>query len=201
MHRSATIAVIAGAALGVACDRPAGKDSAADVQEERPVMEIAMPPAENPSPSSAGELRVTEITRNPYAHANQTITVVGEVEDMLGARAFKLNDDEKTIAGQDDDLVVLGSARANWKMDDSKGDARLRVKGKVERVPTPDLEQQLGWDLSVKLRSELANEKVVILADSIERIEGEPQRAQPGDTRQGAEREDVRGEEQQPATP
>jgi len=226
MHKSTTWVAISIAALAIACDRPQGEDSAADQQETREDMERAEPAAtgtEQPTPGAqeqaqeqaqarpgsaadnvraAGELRVVEITANPDAHMDETVVVVGEVEDMLGSRAFKLNDEAPSAAGQDDDLVVLGTQQGTWTMDDTKGDARMRVRGKLMRVPAANLQQQLGWAPTDKVKDEIEGEKVVLIAQSVQRLEGaDQQRAnERGDMRTGDERQGVRGEDQ-PQTP
>ena len=221
MHKSTTWVAISIAALAIACDRPQGEESAADQQETREDMERAEPAAigtEQPTqeqaqgqeqaqarPGSAadnvraaGELRVVEITANPDAHMDETVVVVGEVEDMLGSRAFKLNDEAPSAAGQDDDLVVLGTQQGTWTMDDAKGDARMRVTGKLVRVPAANLQQQLGWAPTDKVQDEIEGEKVILIAQSVQRLEGaDQQRAgERGDMGTGDERQGVRGEDQ-----
>jgi hypothetical protein len=227
MHKSTTWVAISIAALAIACDRPQGEGSAADQQETREDMERAEPAApgtEQPTQPraqgeapeqeqdqaraqqgsaadnvrAAGELRVVEITADPDAHMDATVTVVGEVEDMLGSRAFKLNDESPSAAGQDDDLVVLGTQQGTWTMDDTKGDARMRVRGKLVRVPTANLQQQLGWAPTDKVKDEIEGEKVVLIAQSVQRLEGgDQQRAgERGDMGTGDERQGVRGEDQ-----
>lgn len=220
-----TILAIASAALAIACDRPTGEDSAADLQDEKPELERAVPPADETrtqqptaqpgQPAATGEnvrrtneLRVAEITRDPDARVDQMVVVVGEVKDMLGTHAFKLNDEAPLAPGADDDIVVLGTERAQWTIDDTKGDARLRVSGKLTRVPAANLERQLGWKFDDKLKSAVQDERVVLIAQSVERLEGgEQQRAaERGDTQEPGEREPVRGEqpserEQQPERP
>jgi hypothetical protein len=232
MHKRMTMAAIGFAALAFACDRPAGEDSAADQQEEKPTLD----PVGTPSPArqqgpgqpqeeqaqqdptqqgqaqpsaaadnvrAAGELRVAELTADPNAHMNQTVVVVGEVEDMLGEHAFKLNDEAPLAAGQDDDIIVLGTQRASWTMDDTKGDARLRVEGKIHRVPVANLNRELGWEPGAKVQDEIEGEKFVLIAERVERLEGEEQQRanERGDpTGQPDEREGVRGEDE-PAAP
>jgi hypothetical protein len=212
MHKSTTMVAAAVAALAMACDRPAGEDSAADQMEHRDTVEPAMPtgqdtqqPQQQQQPRAAadnvradGELRVAEITANPDERVNQDVTVVGEVKDMLGERAFKLADESPSIAGQDTDIVVLGAQRAGWTMDDSKGDARMRVKGQLKRVSEANFERDLGWKLDDEMRTEIGGEQFVLIAQSVERLEGgEQQRAgERGDMPTGEERQGVRGEDQ-----
>jgi hypothetical protein len=213
MHKSTTWVAIPIAALAIACDRPQGEDSAADQQEHRTEMERAEPAATGPDQPTQpqaqqqqgtgdnvrapGELRVVEITRDPDVHVDKTVTVVGEVEDMLGARAFKLNDEAPLAAGQDDDIVVLGTQQATWTMDDTKGDARMRVTGEIMRVPTANLQQELGWDPGEKVQDEIEGEKVVLIAQSVQRLEGgDQQRANERGDMGRDEREGVRGEDQ-----
>jgi hypothetical protein len=210
MHKNTIWIAIAVAALAIACNRPAGEDSAADQQEEKAQLEPAAPPSgaqppqqQQPTGPTAdnvrapGELRVAEITASPDQLMNETVIVVGEVKDMLGAHAFTLSDESPLGPGQDSDIVVLGAERADWTMDETKGDARMRVRGRLERVPAANLERDLGWKLGDEVQNEIKGEKVVLIAQHVERLEGgEQQRAgERGDTRQGEEREGVRGEE------
>lgn len=214
MHKT-TLLAIAVAAIAIACNRPAGEGSAADQQEEKPALDKTMPgEAELREPTAAppgatgdnvratGELRVADITRDPDARVEQNVTVVGEVEDMLGAHAFKLNDEAPLAAGIDHDIVVLGAEGAQWTMDETKGDARLRVRGTLKKVPAANLERELGWKLDDKLQSAVEDEKVVLIAQTIERLEGgEQQRqSQQGDMQQ-PEREPVRGEQPEEPQP
>jgi hypothetical protein len=212
MHRSATIVAIAGAALAVACNRPAGEESAADQQEHKPEVEPLKPigaapepraeqPAapqdqQRPAPQAAqprageqpvpGAMRIVEITTDPDAHMRKTVIVVGEVEDMLASRAFTLSDETAPgKAGQDSDVMVLGKDDASWKIEEAKGDARWRVEGRLQRIPAANLEKQLGWKPDERVQNEIDGETVVLIAERVERIEGA----------QADERQDVRGED------
>jgi hypothetical protein len=197
MLRSTTIVAIAAVALALACERRQGEDSAADQLEQRteaegePGAPSAQPKMTEREPSAAaergraGELRVSDVTAEPEQHMTGTVTVVGEVKDMLGSRAFKLSDEAPSMPGQDNDIVVLGKENAAWTMDETKGDARLRVKGRLERIPNARLTKELGWEPGDKVQDEMKGEKVVLIAESVERMEGE-------------EREPVRGAEEQP---
>jgi hypothetical protein len=202
------VVAIVGAALAIACSRPAGEGSAADRQEQKPALDPvkpvevtreprteqqaeprteqqAEPRMEQPSSAAAepvtGALSIAEITTHPDAHMRETVVVVGEIGDMIASRAFELN---AGAAGRDDDIMVLSKGSASWKLEGAE-DSKLRVEGKLQRIPAANLTKLLGWKPDDRVQNHIDGESFVLIADRVERLGAGEQ----------DEREGVRGED------
>lgn len=114
--------------------------------------------------------RVTDITRNPNALIGKTVTVVADVDEVYGPRAFELDEDSDISGDNDDDLLVLIPKAGNLaNVDDQWKRNKVRVTGVVQRMNVSNIEREIGWDLQPKLETEFKNEPVLI-ARSIERV-------------------------------
>ena len=115
-----------------------------------------VPPADSPAgqaqpgaPTSAQVTTIDRITDNPSAFFGQSVSVVGEVDDVLGERAFTVEDND--LLFDEEVLVVSRSAltgRGGQPLDvDTLDDELLRVRGTVHQFNLAAFEQQLGVDL------------------------------------------------------
>jgi len=114
--------------------------------------------------------RVADITGNPNALIGKTVTVVADVDEVYGPRAFKLDEDSPLAGGIDNDLLVLGAKTGNLaNIDDQWMNNKVRVTGVVQRMNVKNIERELGWDLQPNLETEF-KDKPVLIARSVERI-------------------------------
>ena len=135
------------------------------------------PPKAHQSPSAPEWLaagatnRVADITGAPNAFIGKTVTVVAEVDDVYGPRAFTLDGEGPSLAkGARKGLLTLvpkvggfSNVDAQWK------DGKARVTGVVQLMIGKDVEREIGWELPANLKSMFAGGPVLI-ARSIERL-------------------------------
>jgi hypothetical protein len=160
------VLVLSGASCG-ATDRDA-------ISEPSPMI---TPPNTHPSPSAPEWLaagatnKVADITGAPNAFIGKTVTVVAEVDDVYGPRAFTLDGEGPSLAkGPRKGLLTLvpkvggfPNVDAQWK------DGKARVTGVVQRMVGKDVEREIGWELPANLKSGFMGGPVLI-ARSIERL-------------------------------
>lgn len=135
------------------------------------------PPITQPSQSAPGWLtdgatnRVEEITGDPNAFIGKTVTVVAEVDDVHGPRAFTLDAEGPTpTQGASKDLLILVPKVGGFpKLDDQWKDGKARVTGVVQRMVVKDVEREIGWELPANLKSRFMG-KPVLIARSVERV-------------------------------
>jgi hypothetical protein len=118
--------------------------------------------------------RVTEITAAPNAFIGKTVTVVAEVDEVYGPRAFMLeglNEDSSRAKGAGKDLPTLvpkvggfPKVDAQWEGDEA------RVTGVVQRMIIKDIEREIGWELPADLKSKF-RDRPVLIARSVERLD------------------------------
>jgi len=135
------------------------------------------PSKTHPSPSAPEWLaagatnRVADITGAPDAFIGKTVTVVAEVDDVYGPRAFTLDGEGPAPAkGARKDLLTLvpkvggfPDVDAQWKND------KARVTGVVQRLVVKDVEREIGWELPANLKSRFMS-RPVLIARSFERL-------------------------------
>ena len=134
-------------------------------------------PTTHPSPSAPEWLtagatnRVEEITGAPNAFIGKTVTVVAEVDDVYGPRAFTLEAEGPPLTkGARNSLLTLvpkvggfPDIDAQWK------DGKARVTGVVQRMVVKDVEREIGWELPANLKSRFIG-KPVLIARSVGRV-------------------------------
>jgi hypothetical protein len=134
-------------------------------------------PITHPSPSAPEWLtagatnRVEEITDAPNAFIGKTVTVVAEVDNVYGPRAFTLNaEGPPPTKGARKDLLTLvpkvggfPEVGAQWK------EGKARVTGVVQRMVVKDVEREIGWELPANLKSRFIG-KPVLIARSVGRV-------------------------------
>ncbi|MGH9753964.1 MAG: hypothetical protein ACREA2_14390 [Blastocatellia bacterium] len=169
-------AFIVSVLFGFGCDT-AERDA---VTEPSPTVTPSMtPPETQPSPSAppwlaAGATHgVAEITDASNAFIGKTVTVIAEVDDVHGPRAFTLEaeDEDSSLAkGDGKDLLTLipkvggfPNVDAQWE------DDKARVTGVVQRMIVKDVEREIGWELPGNLKSRFRS-RPVLIARSVERL-------------------------------
>jgi hypothetical protein len=122
--------------------------------------------------AAEGTTRVADIAGEPDRFMGQTVTVVADVEEVHGARAFSLDEDSPAAGGIDNDLLVLSpQAGSLADIDDTWLNNKVRVTGKVGKMAVLDIERELGWDLRPELEVEVERAKAVLIASSVQRVE------------------------------
>ena len=150
--------------------------------ELTPTATPMMTPETYPSPTISPEMtgtpglaegathRVADITGNPNAMIGKTVTVVADLEEVYGPRAFKLDEDSTLAGGVDNDLLVLGAKTGPFaNIDDQWLNNKVRVTGVVQRMDVKNIEREIGWDLPPNLEAEF-KDKPVLIARSVERL-------------------------------
>ena len=134
--------------------------------EERPDAAVA-----DLSEPREGNLTVADVMGNLERYTGQTVTIVADVEEVFGPKAFKLDEDNALAGGIDNDLLVVGSESASLAtFDDQWVDNKVKVTGVVRQIAVVDLEREIGWDLDPEIEIELEDAKAVIVANAVERV-------------------------------
>src|SRR5262245_56950403 len=171
MRKRAAIFFMAGAVLilfGAGC-------GATEREAVAPPAPSMTPTKTHPSPSApewlaAGATNsVADITGAPNAFIGKTVTLVAEVDEVYGPRAFTLDGEAPAPAkGSRKGLLTLvpkvggfPGVDAQWKND------KARVTGVVQRMVVKDVEREIGWELPANLRSGFTG-RPVLIARSIE---------------------------------
>ncbi len=117
-------------------------------------------------------VRVADITGNMNNYLGKTVTVVADVEEVFGPRAFSLDEDAPLAGGVDNDLLVLGPRSINLTtIDDQWVNNKVRVTGMVRKMVASDIEREIGWDLDAKIENRWRDNKAVLIANSVERVQ------------------------------
>jgi hypothetical protein len=134
-------------------------------------------PSASPAPewmASGATHRVADIIGNPNAFIGKTVTVVSDVEDVYGPRAFTLDveyEDPYGAKNSEDDLLTLVPKVGGFPSVDSQWkDRKARVTGVVQRMVPKYVEREIGWTLPSRLESEYRG-KPVLIVRSVERLE------------------------------
>ena len=134
-------------------------------------------PTIHPSPSAPEWLtagatnRVEEITDAPNAFIGKTVTVVAEVDNVYGPRAFTLNAEgpPPTKGARKDLLTLVPKVGGFPEVGDQWKDGKARVTGVVQRMVVKDVEREIGWELPANLKSRFIG-KPVLIARSVGRV-------------------------------
>jgi hypothetical protein len=115
-------------------------------------------------------VRVADITGNPERFIGKTVTVEADVDEVLSPFAFELDEDSPVAGGIDNDLnVAYPRSLKLLPLDNKWLNNKVRVTGTVRRLTVSELERDLGWDLTPKLKVELTHQPLLI-AKSVERV-------------------------------
>jgi hypothetical protein len=134
-------------------------------------------PITHPSPSAPEWLtagatnRVEEITDAPNAFIGKTVTVVAEVDNVYGPRAFTLNAEgpPPTKGARKDLLTLVPKVGGFPEVGDQWKDGKARVTGVVQRMVVKDVEREIGWELPANLKSGFIG-KPVLIARSVGQV-------------------------------
>jgi len=143
-----------------------------DTRDTTPVAETS--PADDAdvltqSPTWAATATVADIVGDPEAHLGQEVTVVGDVDEVFGPRAFTIDEDALIAGGLDNDLLVLGDTSALPEaLDDQWMDDAVRVTGEVAYLTVGEIEARVGWQFDQALADELEGRQAVLIASSVE---------------------------------
>jgi hypothetical protein len=156
-----------------------GCDTADRDTVPQPAPTVTPHPETHPSPSGPGWMiagathRVAEITDAPDAFIGKTVTVVAEVDDVYGPRAFILEgeDEDSSVAkSAGEDLLTLVPKVGEFPNVDAQWeDEKARVTGVVQRMIVKDVEREIGWELPANLKSGFKG-RPVLIARSVERL-------------------------------
>jgi hypothetical protein len=122
----------------------------------------AMPDA---TAGMGSEVSIANIAANPDSYLGQTVTVVSTPRELLGDRAFRLNDSDTSTATGATELLVVGATGA--MVTDTMLNQPIKVTGIVTKLDLPALEQQLGVDLDDSLFANFVDQPVLV-ATSVE---------------------------------
>lgn len=133
----------------VSCDDPVDPTDEIDPQDELP--------------------SVDNISEKPANFWGQRVTISGEVDEVFGERAFELEDDLDFMF--EDKVLVLTKSPVRFGPDQLGDDDDVLVSGTIKRFVAAEIERELGWGLAPHLQVEDWDQKPVLVADSVNRIE------------------------------
>ena len=130
-------------------------------------------PEGNRAPAPDNNVTVADIMDNTATYLDNIVTVNGDVEEMIGATAFTLDEEALFAGGIDNDLLVIGAQQNLAGIDDQILNDRVRVTGTVRNFVLADIENELGYDLDDTLFAEWDN-KPVLVAQSVQMVRPAP---------------------------
>jgi hypothetical protein len=124
--------------------------------------------------SGKGKLvAVADIVAHPNRYLGKTVTVEADVEEVLSPFSFALDEDAPLAGGIDNDFLVFSPQAASlMEIDDQWLDNKVRVTGTVGKMTIVELEREIGWDLDPQIERELEDVQALLIAQSIERVQG-----------------------------
>ena len=122
--------------------------------------------------AAGGEITVGRIAGNLNDYLGKTVTVVADVQEVLGPRAFTLDEDDVLAGGIDNDMLVVSPQAGNLTpIENNWLKNKVRVTGTVRGVAVAEIEREVGWDLDRKIEAEFKDVKAVLVASSVERLQ------------------------------
>jgi len=116
----------------------------------------------NPEPAPGADVTAGKIIENPNSYVGKTVTVSGEVERVLGPKAFVMdsgvNIGELLVVGADPFPQVPDGGNRGYVINDT-----ATVTGTVRMLVTADVEREIGWDLTPELKVEFNAKPVLIV--------------------------------------
>lgn len=113
--------------------------------------------------AGAAGATIDRILDDPRAYIGRTVTVRGEVDDLVGPRAFMLEDGDLFF---DDELLVVSAGRLPRLVE---GEGEVRVTGQVRRFNRAEVEDELGIRLDERPFADYEG-RPVIVARSVELV-------------------------------
>lgn len=114
-----------------------------------------------------GTAEVEDVKEEPARFYGETVTLSGEVDQVLGPRAFEMEGDDLFF---DEQIVVLTRSPVRLGGEAVADDDELAVTGTVRPFTTTEIERELGWDLEPEYEVEF-DQRPVIIAEEIRRLE------------------------------
>jgi hypothetical protein len=125
----------------------------------------------DPTGTTATPMGLASITGNLDNYVGKTVTVTADVEEVVGPKAFKLDEDNALAGGIDNDVLVISPKAASLaNIDDQWLNNKVRVTGKVMKLAVTEIEREVSWDLDPQIEAELNEVKAVIVASAVERV-------------------------------
>jgi hypothetical protein len=119
----------------------------------------------------AATIRVADLMASPDRYLGQTVTVVADVEEVLGPNAFTLDEDAPLAGGIDNDMLVLSKKAGELSdIDDQWLNNKVRVTGTVGKMTVVEIEREIGWDLNRELEAEVDRRGAMLIASSVTRV-------------------------------
>ncbi len=124
----------------------------------------------NEEPSAGPEVaaEISDITDDPYEYYGSTVTVSGEVGEIIDPRAFTIGTQDELVGGN---LLVVGAQELPQIIE---GDANeisaqdvAQVTGPVREFDITEIEEEIGANLEPRLFSEFEGGPVVV-ADKVD---------------------------------
>lgn len=142
------------------------------VAEPSPTPETHPPPPAPPWLAAGATHRVADITGAPKDSIGKTVTVVAEVNEVYGPRAFTLDGDEDSPPAKSPgkDLLALVPKVGDFpKIDEQWKKSRARVTGVVQQMAPKNVEREIGWFLPRSLEANFRG-KPVLIVRRVERL-------------------------------
>lgn len=114
-----------------------------------------------------GAATVEAVEEQPNKFYGQTVTLVGEADEIYSDRSFVLEGNNWIF---DNDLLVLTKSPINLGPEGLSDDTRLIVTGEVRELVVADIERELTWDLDSQLEAEFESEPILV-ATQIEKVD------------------------------
>jgi hypothetical protein len=121
---------------------------------------VTQPTANADEAMEEGEVSVSAIDDDPEAFYGQSVTIMGDVIEVVNPQYFRLGDPE--LLGGDDLLVLMPSAATAGLTDGQQ----VMVTGTVQQFDQTELESLLGIDIDDVLATELDGQPVIV-ADQV----------------------------------
>ncbi len=119
--------------------------------------------AEEQSAGPEAKATVSNITDNPQEYYDSTVTVSGEVGELLGPRAFTIGTEDDVGGGT---LLVIGAKQLpqiiEGEAEEIAADDVVQVSGPVQEFNIAEIEDEIGFDLEDGLFSEYEGKPVVV---------------------------------------
>ncbi|MGL5194000.1 MAG: hypothetical protein ACRC8Y_10490 [Chroococcales cyanobacterium] len=149
-----------------ACD---ATDQTTTTTTTDPGMDTTMTPGTDPTMTpgmgTTGMIAdLGEVADNPNQFMGQTVTLNGEVAEVLGPNVFRIQEDQ-LIGGND--IIVITTDAQTPVMEDSQ----VQVTGEVRQLVITEIERDydLGWDDTLRTRIEREyTDRPAIVAQSIQ---------------------------------
>lgn len=119
-------------------------------------------PAAGTDEPAAGALTVAEIAAQPDAFVGQTVTVRGQIEELVGTTAFSMDENAAAAAGIDNDLLVVGGQPGTVQLSEANESESVEVMGIVRRFDLSAIEQEVGYALDEQLVSSYVGRPVIV---------------------------------------